>query len=128
MRKVAAVCFLFTWTLTTHGKYSASGDEPHYLMITQSIVADHDIELANNYAHNDGRLFGHDGLAAGLHALPSRMGRMRPIHDIGLSVALIPAYVAATLAARVPTDAQLARFRMTRGLFAYSLIGLFLMA
>ena len=86
MRKVALICFLFTWTLTTHGKFSASGDEPHYLMIAQSIVADHDIDLANNYARNDGRLFGHDGLAAGLHALPSRTGRLRPIHDIGLAV------------------------------------------
>ena len=37
---VALVTFLFVWTLTTHGKYSAAGDEPHYLMITQSVVAD----------------------------------------------------------------------------------------
>src|SRR5947208_6963652 len=117
MRKVALICFLFTWTLTTHGKFSASGDEPHYLMIAQSIVADHDIDLANNYAQNDGRLFGHDGLAAGLHALPSRTGRLRPIHDIGLAVAIVPAYLVARAVATLPTDAQLRRFRMTRGLF-----------
>ena len=33
-RRVAIVAFLFAWTLATHGKYSVSGDEPHYLMIT----------------------------------------------------------------------------------------------
>jgi len=128
MWKVAFVCFLFTWTLTTHGKFSASGDEPHYLMIAQSLVADHDLDLGNNYAQNDGRLFGHDGLAAELHALPSRTGRERPIHDIGLAVAIAPAYVLARAAATLPTDAQLRRFRMTRGLFVYSIVGLFLIA
>ena len=34
-------------------------------MIAQSIVADHDLDLANNYAHDDGRLFGHEHLDAG---------------------------------------------------------------
>jgi hypothetical protein len=27
--------FVVVWTLTTHGKYSADGDEPHYLMVTR---------------------------------------------------------------------------------------------
>jgi hypothetical protein len=37
-------------------------------MIAQSVVADHDLDLANNYTDNDGRLFGHDHLAMGPHA------------------------------------------------------------
>jgi hypothetical protein len=97
-------------------------------MITHSIVVDHDIDLANNYAQNDGRFFGHDNLAAGLHALPSRTGHLTPIHDIGLSVALVPAYMIARTLSALPTDSQLRRFRMTRGLFTYSIVGLFLMA
>ena len=68
IRKVALVLFLFAWTLTMHGKYSASGDEPHYLMMAQSIIADHDLDLANNYANDDGRLFGHDHLEIDGHA------------------------------------------------------------
>jgi len=46
---LGAIIFLFVWSLTTHGKYSASGDEPHYLMITQSLAADGDLDVANNY-------------------------------------------------------------------------------
>ena len=87
-RKAALAVFLFAWTLITHGKYSASGDEPHYLMVTHSIVVDHDMDVANNYADNDGRFFGHDRLEMGLHAVPARNGHVRPIHDVGLAVAL----------------------------------------
>ena len=62
---VGLFAFLFIWSLTTHGKFSASGDEPHYLMLTQSLVADGDIDVSNNYADNDGRLFGHAGVEMG---------------------------------------------------------------
>ena len=127
-RWLAAIVFLFTWTLTTHGKYSASGDEPHYLMITHSLVTDHDIDLANNYAADNGRLFGHGGLEMGLHALPARTGRVISIHDQGLGVFLVPIYtVARQLAARTD-EALLKRFRQDRGLFTYSIVGLFLIA
>ncbi len=125
---VPVVMFLFTWTLTTHGKYSVSGDEPHYLMIAESLVTDHDLDVANNYAHNDGRLFGHDHLAMGLHAVPSRTGRVLPIHDVGLAVALVPVYAVARAVAQYPSEGLLKRFRMDRGLFTYSLISLFLIA
>jgi hypothetical protein len=126
-RWLAAVIFLFTWSLTTHGKYSASGDEPHYLMITHSIVADHDIDLLNNYDADHGRLFGHGGLTIGLHALPARTGRTISIHDMGLAVFLIPVYVVARAVAGVTSESLLRRFRMDRGLFTYSIVGLFLM-
>src|SRR4029453_17002757 len=62
---VAATIFIFTWSLTTHGKYSVSGDEPHYLMITHSLLVDGDLDVANNYDSNDGRFFGHAGLDRG---------------------------------------------------------------
>jgi len=118
--------FLFAWTLATHGKYSASGDEPHYLIMTQSVVADRDLDLANNYAQNDGRLFGHDGLGIELHAVRSRTGHVRSIHDVGLGVALVPVYAAAQRIAGLPPESPLKRFRMDRGLFTYSLVSLFL--
>ena len=127
-RKAALAVFLFAWTLTTHGKYSASGDEPHYLMITQSIVADHDLDVENNYANNDGRLFGHDHLEMGLHATAARSGHLRPIHDVGLAVALVPIYFVAERLAQIPPDSLLTRARMDRGLFAYSIVSLFLIA
>jgi len=124
--KTGLLIFLFAWTLTTHGKYSVSGDEPHYLMISHSIVVDQDMNVANNYANNDGRFFGHDGLDMGLHAVPARNGEVRPIHNVGLAVALVPVYAVAQQLAGLPSDAMLSRVRMTRGLFAYSIISLFL--
>jgi hypothetical protein len=126
--RAAVAVFLFAWTLTTHGKYSASGDEPHYLIITHSILADGDMDLANNYAASHGRFFGHDGLEMGLHAVPARSGALRSIHDVGLAVALVPVYFVAQQLARLPSDRLLQRVRMSRGLFAYSIIGLFLIA
>jgi hypothetical protein len=119
-----AAIFLVTWSLTTHGKYSATGDEPHYLMIAQSLRADRDLDLANNYAQHDGGLFGAPGLEAETHAATARDGRLRPVHDIGVPVILLPAYVLATRLEFLPPETWLDRFRMTRGLFAYSLISL----
>jgi hypothetical protein len=125
---VALVTFLFVWSLTTHGKYSATGDEPHYLMITQSVVADHDLDLANNYANDEGRLFGHDHLVMGPHARADRQGRVASVHDIGLPLLLVGPYVTARwIADRASVD-TLTRFRMDRGLFTYSLISVILIA
>ncbi len=118
------IIFLVCWTLTTHGKYSASGDEPHYLMVCQSLWADRDLDLANNYQNNDGRLFGAAGLLMEQHGRANRAGRVFPVHDIGVPVVLLPVYVAATAVSSLASESILGRFRMTRGLFAYSLISI----
>src|SRR5262249_55616687 len=124
--KVGVVCFLFTWTLTTHGRSSASGDEPHYLMVTHSLASDHDLDLANNYAHDDGRWFGHEHLAAGPHARVARTGQLLSVHDVGLPIVLVPVYMGAQYLATIPSPGGLARFLMTSGLFVYSIVSLFL--
>ena len=57
---VPIVTVLFTWTLTTHGKFSVSGDEPHYLMIAESLLGDRDLDLRGGLASRapcvDGRI------------------------------------------------------------------------
>jgi hypothetical protein len=118
------VIFLVCWTLTTHGKYSASGDEPHYLMVCESLWADGDLDLRNNYRNDDGRRFGAAGLEMGLHAQENRFGQLFPVHDLGVPVLLMPIYVAARAISNVSSESILSRFRMTRGLFAYSLVSL----
>ncbi|MFI5177388.1 MAG: hypothetical protein ACHQO8_02430 [Vicinamibacterales bacterium] len=121
---VPVVFVLFVWTMTTHGKYSDSGDEPHYLLVAESLLSDHDLDLANNYANGDARWFGADDLAPGLHARRARSGALVSSHDVGLPLLILPVYAAATrLAAHAPED-WLARVHQTRGLFAYSLISL----
>src|SRR5258706_4067696 len=117
--RVAACMFLVVWGLTTHGKYSASGDEPHYLLVSLSLAVDRDLDLENNYAANDGRLIGHDELAADAHARRARDGRLLSTHDIGLPILLTPVYAIAAGVATLASETRLARFRMSRGLFTY---------
>jgi hypothetical protein len=85
-RWVPVIIVLFLWTLSTRGKITVSGDEPHYLIIAESLLADRDLDLANNYAQNDGRRFGADGLTSGAHARPNRAGALWSVHDIGVPV------------------------------------------
>src|SRR5260370_1368217 len=33
----------------SRGFYKITGDEPHYLLITESLLRDHDLQVANNY-------------------------------------------------------------------------------
>jgi hypothetical protein len=118
------VIVIFIWTLTTHGKFTVSGDEPHYLIISESLLRDGDLDLENNYRQNDGRRFGADGLTAGLHARRTTAGRLWSVHDVGLPVLILPIYWIATRVAELAPADVLARFRQTPGLFAFSLISL----
>jgi hypothetical protein len=66
-------------------------DEPHYLLLTHSIVHDHDFDLANNYDHKDYRFFYPPDLPD-RHAFPNKRGEQVPIHDVGISILLAPGY------------------------------------
>jgi hypothetical protein len=122
------IAFLFLWSMSTHGKPSASGDEPYYLIVSQSLLADHDLDLTNNFANNDGRLVGADHLAAGPHARENRLGELWSTHDVGLSLVVPPAYAAGSYLGRALPAATLARFRMDQGRFAYFTVSVFLIA
>src|SRR5687767_7642566 len=70
---------------------SLSGDEPHYLVASQSIAYDGDLDLANDMASAERtrRLVGFFPLATQGHAADyTGSGQLRPIHQIGLSVLL----------------------------------------
>lgn len=116
--------FLIIWSLTTHGKPSNSGDEPHYMMVMESLLRDRDLNVENNYAERHGVVFGRADLLVEAHARRTPSGAVLPVHDVGLPVLLLPVYAFATRFASVVPEAVLTRFRMNRGLFAYSLIGL----
>lgn len=68
------------------------GDEPHYLVITHSLIADGDLAIENNHASGDYRRFFNgdlrpDYLQRGVD------GAIYSIHAPGLSVWLIPGYL-----------------------------------
>jgi hypothetical protein len=75
-----------------------SGDEPNYLMTSESLLADRDIDLANNYAGKDWfRFYDRDDqprLKLGIYGREGRKGSgaVYPINMPGVSVLLLPHY------------------------------------
>jgi hypothetical protein len=85
------------------------GDEPHYLIITHSLLADHDLDIANNHTRRDYRTFfagelRPDYLRRGIH------GEIYSIHAPGLPVMLLPAYAVAGALGAVALIAIVAGF------------------
>jgi hypothetical protein len=72
-------------------RLQASGDEPHYLLMAQSLWQERDLDLRDNYAREDfldytpGPLVPHYGA-------PRADGRPYPAHSPGLPFLLAPAY------------------------------------
>ncbi len=69
------------------------GDEPHYLIISQSLLADRDLDIANNHERREYRSFfpgelRPDFLRRGVH------GEIYSIHAPGLPALVLPAYAA----------------------------------
>ena len=70
---------------------SPGGDEPHYLLVAQSVVKDGDIKIANNYARED-YLEYWPGLLRPHYSRPAVNGDLYSGHAPGLPVLLAPAF------------------------------------
>jgi hypothetical protein len=70
------------------------GDEPHYLVITQSLLADHDLRVENNYVQQDYAAY-FDGDLPPHTIAPGRNGAMYSVHPVGLPLLAAPAFAAA---------------------------------
>ena len=89
----AAVSGLAAWKLTGTALFP-SGDEPHYLVIAQSLWRDGDLEIENNHQRGDYREYYPDDLEP--HYLTrGKNGAIYSIHPIGVSVLLAPVYALA---------------------------------
>ncbi|MEX1127728.1 MAG: hypothetical protein WEB50_04085, partial [Vicinamibacterales bacterium] len=67
------------------------GDEPHYLVITQSLLKDGDLEIGNNHRRRDYASFAPGDLPPHVQVL-RRDGRIYSIHAPGLPAVVAPAF------------------------------------
>lgn len=88
------------------------GDEPHYLVITHSLIADGDLAIENNHANGDYRRFFNGELRPD-YLQRGANGVIYSIHAPGLSVWLIPGYVLARGLGAVLTMCLLAALAST---------------
>lgn len=94
----AALClllgaaYLFSIDIRASRGASITGDEPFYLLTTQSIIQDGDLDLTNQYeARSYEEFFDHpDGLWR--QSVVSRDGRLLSPHNPGLSLLLAPGF------------------------------------
>jgi hypothetical protein len=79
--------------LMTAEGFSFTGDEPHYLMISHSLLHDHDFDLANNYARKDYSGFMlFEGEIAPHVVTGAEPGRLYSFHSPGVAFLLLPFY------------------------------------
>ena len=81
------------------GLYSAhetgvGGDEPHYLIITESLLRDHDLKIENNHQRRDYLRFYPGELRPDFFER-GKNGEIYSIHAPGLPVLILPAYAVA---------------------------------
>ncbi|MEZ5318591.1 MAG: hypothetical protein R2752_14420 [Vicinamibacterales bacterium] len=70
------------------------GDEPHYLMITQSLLADGDLRIENNHDNREYADFYRDGRLVPDFTVRGQSGEIYSIHAPGTPVLVLPAYAA----------------------------------
>src|SRR5258705_745308 len=71
------------------------GDEPHYLMVADSLLRDHDLSLERDCAEVRYRDFHPEPLAPH-YRVRGRDGAIYSLHAVGLSLIVLPAYAAAS--------------------------------
>ena len=99
---LAAAAFLLLYAVVGLGVFSElpqpEGDEPHYLMVAYSLLADGDVELTNNYYETRDYLrwhdYGGDPVGYAHTKRGARRGEQYSMHSAGL-----PAYLAPFMAA-----------------------------
>jgi hypothetical protein len=78
----------------THARVGPEGDEPHYLMVAESLLRDGDLSLERDYAEGRYASF-HDAPLAPHFRTRGKGGAIYSLHAVGLSVLILPAWALA---------------------------------
>ena len=89
----ATIFLASAWRLVP-GPVYPGGDEPHYLVITQSLLTDHDLAIENNHARGDYRAYYASPLKPD-YRVTGLDRTIYSIHPIGISVIIAPAFAVA---------------------------------
>jgi hypothetical protein len=95
----AALCALLVYTLLIPAmtRTVIDGDEPYYLLMTESLVHDHDLDLRNQYATQPRSQTGRTDLRPQYGDPLGRHGEQRSHLEPLLAMLMIPGYLAAGL-------------------------------
>jgi hypothetical protein len=85
---------LFRWSAWEVSPSIPGGDEPHYLIITQSLLIDRDLKIENNHKRGDYHRY-YAGPLAPHYIQRGRNGEIYSIHAPGLSALVAPAFAIA---------------------------------
>lgn len=88
------VILLVYLAVAWHGQrqVGAEGDEPHYLMVAESLLRDHDLSLEKDYAEGRYRGFYHGATLTPHYRIRGKGGEIYSLHAVGLSLLILPAY------------------------------------
>jgi hypothetical protein len=78
----------------SHLQVGPEGDEPHYLMVADSLLRDHDLALERDYAEGRYAAF-HDAPLTPHFRVRGRGGEVYSLHAVGLSILILPAWAVA---------------------------------
>jgi hypothetical protein len=78
----------------THARVGPRGDEPHYLMVAESLLRDADLSLERDYGERRYTLF-HDAPLAPHYRVRGKGGAILSLHAVGLSALILPAWALA---------------------------------
>jgi hypothetical protein len=88
---VLAAAIIFSAAAWGASPVLPGGDEPHYLVITQSLLYDRDLAIENNHRRGDYRAYFFGDLAPD-SIRPGRDGRIYSIHAPGVAAIVLPAF------------------------------------